>query len=142
MEYAPQTTPPLRRSRYGPSRRFFFAWTPVVFLVFASVLPFALLLNDSGALTRFSTSNDFGFHTLLPRIRTYAEAIFGTARVLVSNDSDSPVDNLPRCKGPVCLDDGIGARLLQEEIYHLKNILDLVDGFGRPLGQVFDYDFE
>lgn len=66
------------------------------------------------------------------------EAAIGTVRL----SNDTPVDELAPCQGPICLDDGIGARLIHEEIYHLTNILDLVDGFGRPLGQVFDYNFK
>lgn len=92
-----------------------------IFIV-ASLLPAVLILSNPGTLV--------GFKSLV--------ATAGTAPL----SDDAPGVHVPQCKGPVCLDEGLGARLLRDEIYHLKNILELVDGLGRPLGQVFDHNSE
>lgn len=78
---------------------------------------------------------DYPYCTIL---KTYADSVFLREK---HSDSDAQTPQIP-CRQPTCLDEAAGARLVQEEVYHLNNILELVDGFGRPLGQVFDYKRE
>lgn len=123
-------------SRRSLSATFFARALGVLFIV-ACFLPAALLMRDSGMLrvTGFLNPDDLGFSKFFWKI---LEAVIDTARL----SSDTSPDTLPPCKEPTCLDEGIGARLFQEEIRHLYNILDLADGFGRPLGQVFEVEWE
>lgn len=44
------------------------------------------------------------------------------------------------CETSFCFDVDIGARIVNNEITHLTNILNLVDGCGRPFDQIFDPD--
>lgn len=46
------------------------------------------------------------------------------------------------CEASLCFDEDIGARIVSNEITHLINILNLVDGCGRPFTKIFDPDFE
>lgn len=44
------------------------------------------------------------------------------------------------CEASLCFDEGIGARIINNEITHLTNIVNLVDGCGRPFDEIFDPD--
>lgn len=44
------------------------------------------------------------------------------------------------CHMSLCFDENAGACILNDEITHLTNILNLLDGCGRLFGAIFDPD--
>lgn len=142
METISQTTSVLNslsRLRRSSWRGVLINFTLGGLLIVAGIVA-AFIVSTPCTLSGSTSPENLAFCTILWRIRTSVEDTVGAPHWhhhdMVPAESNEP----PSCKGSVCLDEAIGARLVQEEAHHLRNILDLVDGFGRPLGQIFDYD--
>lgn len=118
--------------RFTPWRGVFLAYTLGGLLIYLLAV-LIIMMSNSSTLMGILIPGDFG--RLSAFLRTTSSYVAATNYTV-----SWPHEAL--CKGPICLDESIGASLLREEIQHLRNILYLVDGFGRPLGRIFDLETE
>lgn len=110
------------------------SWIKRALLILASTVLLGLVLNSTIYGLPSGKSIDHLRHSWLQVATMNATA--GWTSLPSSKNSSSP------CGWSPCLDEEIGARIINGEIAHMVNILNLLDGCGRQFGRMLDPDRE